>query len=82
MVWGVIGWNFKSLLVFIKHLPGKRGIYNTAYLQQVLEPVVFELRDNMTKDERLEYIFMEDRAKVHKGAARLPRLEKGIRGFD
>ena len=25
---------------------------------------------------------MEDGAKVHKGKARLPKLEKGIRGFD
>ncbi|KUJ14281.1 uncharacterized protein LY89DRAFT_564945, partial [Mollisia scopiformis] len=29
-----------------------------------------------------EYIFMEDGSKVHKGHARLPRLQHNIRGFN
>ena len=48
-----------------------------AYLQQVLEPVVFPLFDQLGP----EYIFMEDSSKVHCGKARLPRLQHGIRGF-
>jgi len=78
MIWGAIGWNYKSLLVFLEKLPERKGIYSKAYLQQVLEPVVFPLFDELG----VEYIFMEDGAKVHKGKARLPRLQHGIRGFN
>jgi hypothetical protein len=34
------------------------------------------------EDEKEEFIFIEGGSKVHKGKARLPKLEKGIRGFD
>jgi DDE superfamily endonuclease len=59
-------------------VPGRKGICSKAYLEQVLEPIVFPLFDRLGP----EYIFMEDGSKVHKGKARLPRLEHGIRGFD
>ena len=36
----------------------------------------------LSKEEQQEFIFIEDSAKVHKGKARLPKLEAGIRGFD
>ena len=61
----------------MQKLPGRRGICSKAYLQQVLQPIVFPLFDRLG----LEYIFMEDGAKVHAGSARLPRLSHGIRGF-
>jgi transposase len=82
MVWGCIGWDFKSPLIFLEREEGRKGICSTAYLKQILEPYVFELWDSLTEEERLDHIFMEDGAKVHKGVARLARLEKGIRGFD
>ena len=78
MIWGAIGWDYKSPLVFLEKLPGRKGICSKAYLEQVLEPMVFPLFDSLGP----EYIFVEDGAKVHKGKARLPRLEHGIRSFD
>ena len=77
MIWGAIGWNYKSKLVFLEKLNGQKGICSKAYLQQVLEPVVFPLFENLGP----EYIFMEDGAKVHVRHARLPRLQHGIRDF-
>ena len=77
MIWGAIGWDYKSELVFLEKLPDCKGICSKAYLQQVLQPVVFPLFDQLG----LEYIFMEDRSKVHAENARLPRLQHGIRGF-
>ena len=44
----------------------------------MLEPVVFPLFDELGP----EYIFMEDGSKVHKGHARLPKLQHGVQGFD
>jgi hypothetical protein len=70
MIWGVIGWDYKSELVFIEKLLERRGICSKAYLQEVLEPVVFPLFDILG----LEYIFMENSAKVYCGSACLPRL--------
>jgi len=78
MIWGAIGWNYKSPLIFLEKLPGRRGICSKAYLQQVLEPVVFPLFDSLGP----EYIYMEDGSKVHKGHSRLPKLQHSIRGFD
>lgn len=63
--------------MFIEKLPGRRGICSKAYLQQVLQPVIFPLFDRLGP----EYIFIEDGAKVHARSARLPRLSYGIRGF-
>jgi len=77
MIWGAIGWDYKSPLVFMEKLPGRKGICSKAYLQEVLEPVVFPLFDQLGP----EYIYMEDGSGVHKGHARLPRLEHGVRGF-
>ncbi|TVY31395.1 Transposable element Tc1 transposase, partial [Lachnellula subtilissima] len=78
MIWGAIGWDYKSPLVFLEKLPGRKGICSKAYLQQVLEPIIFPLFEDLGA----EYIFMEDGAKVHAGSARLPRLEHGVRGFN
>jgi len=47
---------------------GRRGIFSTPYLNQVLEAVIFPYYDTLTD--------------ARKGKARLPRLNKGIRGFD
>ena len=77
MIWGGLGWDYKSELVFIQKLPGRKGICSKAYLRQVLQRVVFPLFDRLGP----EYIFMEDGAKVYTGSARLPRLSHGIRGF-
>jgi transposase len=82
MVWGALGWDFKSPLVFLTKEEGRRGICSTAYLKQVLEEVVFPYYNQLDENEQEEFIFIEDRSKVHKGKARLPKLEKGIRGFD
>jgi hypothetical protein len=70
MIWGAIGWDYKSPLVFLEKLPGRKGVCSKAYLQQVLEPIVFLLFDSLGP----EYIYMEDGSKVHLGKARLPRL--------
>jgi len=63
--------------VSLEKLPERKGICSKAYLQQVLEPIVFLLFDDLG----LEYIYMEDRSKVHLGKARLPCLQHGVRGF-
>ena len=68
MIWGAIGWDYKSELVFIKKLPEHKGVCSKAYLQQVLEPVIFLLFNQLGP----EYIFIKDKSKVYKGKARLP----------
>jgi hypothetical protein len=70
MIWGGLGWDYKSKLVFMEKLPDYKGVCSKAYLQQVLQPVIFPLFDQLGP----EYIFMEDGLKVHTGSARLPRL--------
>jgi transposase len=40
--------------------------------------VVSPLFETLNKES---YIFIEDRSKMHKGKARLPKLNAGIRGF-
>ena len=77
MIWGAIGWDYKSELVFLEKLLDRKGICSKAYLQQVLQPVVFPLFDQLGP----EYIFIEDGSKVYAGNARLLRLQHGIRGF-
>jgi hypothetical protein len=74
MVWGAIGWDWKSPLVFLVKEPGRKGICSAAYLNQVLEAVVFPFYNTLTDKQKGEFIFMEDGAKMHKGKARLPRL--------
>jgi hypothetical protein len=36
----------------------------------------------LSDEQKAEFIFIEDGAKVHKGKARLPRLNRGICKFD
>jgi hypothetical protein len=52
-------------------------VCSKAYLQEVLQPVVFPLFDQLS----LEYIYMEDGSKVHLGLAKLPRLLHKVPGF-
>jgi hypothetical protein len=78
MIWGAIGWNYKSPLVFLEKEEGAKGVNSRAYRDQVLEPIIFPLFDQLGTD----YLFMEDGSKVHKGYARLAKLEHQIRGFD
>jgi hypothetical protein len=82
IVWAAIGWDWKSPLVFLVKELGKKGICSIAYLNQVLEAVIFPFYDTLTDDQKAEFIFIEDRAKIHKGKAKLPRLNRGIRGFN
>ena len=70
MIWGAIGWDYKSELVFLEKLPNRKGICSKVYLQQVLQSIVFLLFDWLGP----EYIFVEDRSKVHAGSTRLPWL--------
>ncbi len=63
--------------MFIEKLSERKGICSKVYLQQVLQPIVFLLFDQIGP----EYIFIEDGAKVRVGSARLPRLQYRIRGF-
>jgi hypothetical protein len=70
MIWGAISWDYKSELVFIEKLPERRGICSKVYLQEVLEPVIFLLFDILG----LEYIFIEDSAKIYYGSICLLRL--------
>jgi hypothetical protein len=78
MIWGAIGWDYKSPLVFLEREEGAKGVNSRAYRDQVLEPIIFPLFDQLGTD----YIFMEDGNKVHKGHARLAKLQHQIRGFD
>ena len=75
MVWRALGWDYRTPLVFLTSEEGKRGICSTAYLNQVLEAVVFLYCDQLKGAKKGDFIFMEDGAKVHKGKARLPKLE-------
>jgi hypothetical protein len=70
MIWGAIGWDYKSELVFMEKLPEHRSICSKVYLQEVLEPVVFLLFDKLGP----EYIFIENGAKVYCRSICLPRL--------
>jgi hypothetical protein len=70
------------LLVVLVKEEGKKGICSTAYLNQVLKAVVFPFYNSLTLEQKAEFMFIKDRAKVHKGKARLPCLNRRIRGFD
>jgi hypothetical protein len=82
MVWGAIGWDWKSPLIFMVKEEGRKGVCSQAYLNQVLEPVIFPFWASLTDEQRQEWHFIEDGSKVHKGKARLPRLNHGVRGFN
>jgi hypothetical protein len=68
--------------VFLVKEEGKKGVCSTVYLNQVLKAVVFPYYNSLTPKQQEEFLFIEDRTKVYKGKARLPCLNKGIRGFD
>jgi hypothetical protein len=51
MIWGAIGWDWKSPLIFLKE-EGRKGIYSQAYLNQVLEPVIFPFWALLTDKSR------------------------------
>ena len=64
MVWGAIGWNFKSPLIFLRPDEGCRGITAKAYVRQVLEGYLsyaYPLRRMV--DPRV--FLVEDNAPVH-----------------
>lgn len=46
-----------------------KGIIFKAYLHQVLEPIVFEMFDGYEE----EFIYIGDGAKIHIGAAKIPK---------
>jgi hypothetical protein len=47
MVWGGLGWDYKTLLVFLTRVERKRDIYNIMYLEQILEKIVFLYYDSL-----------------------------------
>jgi DDE superfamily endonuclease len=59
----------------------ERNLFYSLFTQ-VLQPIVFPYFNSLSEEEKQDFIFMEDGAKVHKGKARLPKLEVGIWGFD
>jgi transposase len=69
-------------LIFLEREEGKKGISSSAYTKQVLDAIIGPHYDSLSAEEKEKFIFMEDGAKVHKGAARLWRLYHGIKGFD
>ena len=79
---GAIGWDWKSPLVFLEKNEDRKGVCSQVYLEQVLKRVIFPYYDSVGEKQKEEFIFMEDGSKVHKGEARLPKLNKVIRGFD
>lgn len=81
MVWGAIGWNYKSPLVFLERTEGAKGINSKVYTEQVLIPIITPLLDpnsdlHKVLDLERPLILMEDGAKVHEGYARLYRLQQ------
>jgi hypothetical protein len=68
--------------VFLEKHEGRKGVCSQAYLEQVLEGVIFPYYDSLNRRQKEEFIFMEDGLKVHKRKARLLKLNKGIRGFN
>jgi len=82
MVWGAIGWDWKSPLIFLVKEEGRKGICSQAYLNQVLNPIIFPWLDSLIAKQKKEFLFMEDGSKIYIGAAKLPRKLRGLRGFD
>ena len=68
--------------MFLVKEPGRKGICSQAYLNQVLEAVVFPYYNKLSAKQKAEFRFIEDGAKVHVRKARLPCLNRGIRRFD
>ena len=82
MVWAAMGWDWKSELVLLERVEGKKEICSTTYTNQVLEAVTGPQYASLSPEKQEKFIFMENGVKVHKGAARLQRLNHGIKGFD
>lgn len=80
MIWGAIGYGFKSKLVFLKKSEGHRGIDSQAYADQVLSAVVIPLLEGL-EEHKDDILFMEDGAPIHKRYATKVRLGAGIHGF-
>jgi DDE superfamily endonuclease len=82
MVWGAIGWDWKSPLIFLVKEEGRKGICSQAYLNQVLNPIVFPWLDSLIAKQKEEFLFIEDGSKIHMGTAKLSRKLRGLRRFD
>ena len=82
MVQGAIGQDQKSPLVFLVKELGKKGVYSIAYLNQVLNPVIFPQFNSLSVKQKEEFLFIEDRAKIHKGIVKLSRKLRGLRRFN
>jgi hypothetical protein len=78
IIWGAIGWDYKSPLVFLKREKEAKGVNSRAYRDQVLEPITFPLFDQFG----INYIFIKNRNKIHKKHAKLAKLQHQIRSFD
>ena len=79
LVWGMVGWGYKSKLVFLQNLSGARGgMTKEDYIKQVLLPVVspyFQESNYISPYERTEHslharefgeiLFQEDRNRAH-----------------
>jgi hypothetical protein len=61
---------------------GRKGVCSQAYLNQVLEPVIFPFWALLTDKQKQEWYFIEDGLKVYKGKARLLCLNHGVCGFN
>jgi len=81
MIWGAIGYGWKSDLVFLEGHGPRGGVTIEDYRQQVLEPIVEPSIRGM-REWGEEPLFMEDGATVHgnsgKGKLRCWKLENGI----
>jgi hypothetical protein len=68
MVWGMIGYNWKSKLIFLEGT-GRRGVCGRDYLEQVLKPYVAPMFKKNCKNSfpgfRNGGAFLEDNAPVH-----------------
>ena len=48
IVWGAIGWDWKSPLIFLVKEEEKKGIYSIAYTNQVLEAIIGPYYDSLS----------------------------------
>ena len=78
MIWGAIGWGYKSLLIFLFKKHGKRGINSKDYAEQVLKAIV---RPFLAALEEENTIFIEDGASIYNGAAIEVRKRSKIKEF-
>ena len=66
MIWGIIGWEYKSPLVFLKKVENSKGYNSMIYCNQVLISVVTSMIKYFNKFEE-SAIFMEDGSRIHEG---------------